>query len=111
MLVSILHRATGSALAGAAVVVLTWWLAAIAAGPAAFSLFQTAATHPLGTLVLIGLTWAFLHHLAGGLRHLWMDTGAGYDLKINRQVSIATMIASASLTVVIWAYLLLMKGA
>ena len=35
-------------------------------------------------IVLVGLTWAFWQHLLSGLRHLVMDTGAGFELKVNR---------------------------
>jgi succinate dehydrogenase / fumarate reductase cytochrome b subunit len=39
MLVSILHRATGTALAVGGGILFTWWLAAAAAGPAASANF------------------------------------------------------------------------
>jgi len=56
MAVSILHRATGVALSIGGLAVLTWWLIAIAEGPEAYDGFSAAAKHPLGILVLIGLT-------------------------------------------------------
>ena len=43
MLVSTLHRLTGGALAVAGLAVLTWWLGAIAEGPAAYARFSDAA--------------------------------------------------------------------
>src|ERR671929_48244 len=46
MLVSILHRATGTALSIAGLAVLTWWLMAIAEGQDAYSTFTKAAAHP-----------------------------------------------------------------
>jgi succinate dehydrogenase / fumarate reductase cytochrome b subunit len=102
MLVSIVHRMTGAALAIAGLAVLTWWLMAIADGPAAYDDFSAAAKHPLGLVVLIGLTWAFFQHLLSGVRHLVMDTGAGFELETNKRFAILTLVGSLLLTLAIW---------
>jgi succinate dehydrogenase / fumarate reductase cytochrome b subunit len=102
MLVSIVHRMTGAALAIAGLAVLAWWLMAIADGPAAYDDFSTAAKHPLGLVVLIGLTWAFFQHLLSGIRHLVMDTGAGFELETNKRFAILTLVGSLVLTLAIW---------
>ncbi|MEM8798478.1 MAG: succinate dehydrogenase, cytochrome b556 subunit [Pseudomonadota bacterium] len=101
MLVSILHRATGTALAFG-ILLLIWWLAAVAQGPAAYEQFLTAAYHPIGRLVLFGFTWAVLQHMCSGLRHLYTDTGAGYELKANRLSAAMTLVLSTSLTLLVW---------
>jgi succinate dehydrogenase / fumarate reductase cytochrome b subunit len=106
MAVSILHRATGSALSFAGLGILTWWLVAIASGPDAYATFVKAATHPLGLIVLIGLTWGFFQHLLSGIRHLVMDTGAAFDLGINKAFAILTVVGSVLLTALTWFYLL-----
>jgi succinate dehydrogenase / fumarate reductase cytochrome b subunit len=106
MTVSILHRATGTALSIAGLAVLTWWLMAIAQGPEAYATFTRAATHPVGLVVLIGLTWSFFQHLLSGIRHLVMDTGAAFDLGTNKTFAILTLVGSVLLTAVLWAYLL-----
>ncbi len=106
MLVSILHRVTGGALSVAGLALLTWWLAAIAGGPDSYADFTKAATHPLGLVVLIGLSWAFFQHMLSGMRHMLLDTGAGYELRTNKAMAVATMIVSALLTALLWAYLL-----
>jgi succinate dehydrogenase / fumarate reductase cytochrome b subunit len=106
MLVSILHRVTGSALAIAGLAVLTWWLMAIADGTDAYAKFSDAARSPMGLVVLIGLTWAFFQHLLSGMRHLVMDTGAGFELTTNKRFAILTIIGSVLLTALLWAYLL-----
>jgi succinate dehydrogenase / fumarate reductase cytochrome b subunit len=106
MVVSILHRATGAALSFAGLAILTWWLFAIAGGPDAYASFTKAATHPLGLVVLIGLSWSFFQHLLSGMRHLVMDTGAGFELGINKTFAILTIVGSVVLTAVLWFYLL-----
>jgi succinate dehydrogenase / fumarate reductase cytochrome b subunit len=106
MIVSILHRASGVALSFAGLAVLTWWLFAIAGGPDAYATFTSAATHPLGLIVLIGLSWSFFQHLLSGIRHLVMDTGAGFELGINKTFAILTIVGSVVLTAVLWFTLL-----
>ena len=102
MLVSILHRITGAALSLAGLAILVWWLMAIADGADAYGQFTTAATHPAGLVVLIGLTWAFFQHLLSGLRHLVMDTGAGFELDTNKRFAVLTLVGSLILTLLIW---------
>lgn len=103
MLVSILHRVTGGALTVAGLAILVWWLGAIAAGDAAYADFANAADHWFGKFVLIGLTWAFWQHLFSGLRHLVLDTGAGYELKVNRFWATMTIPAALLATAMTWA--------
>ena len=104
MVVSILHRITGMGLSIVGLAVLTWWLLAIAGGSDAYSSFAGAATHWLGKIVLIGLTWAFFQHLFSGIRHLLMDTGMGYELKANKAGANATIVGSIIATALVWAY-------
>jgi succinate dehydrogenase / fumarate reductase cytochrome b subunit len=109
MLVSILHRATGVGLSVLGLFILTWWLAAIAAGPAAHAQFRTCLGSPIGLIILIGLSWAFFQHLLSGIRHLVMDIGAGFELTTNKRFAVLTIVGSVILTVLLWAYLLGVK--
>jgi succinate dehydrogenase / fumarate reductase cytochrome b subunit len=106
MAVSILHRATGVALSFAGLAILTWWLYATAAGPAEYEAFTRAATHPVGLVLLVGLTWSFFQHLLSGIRHLVMDTGQAFELGVNKTFAILTIVGSVVLTAALWFYLL-----
>jgi len=110
MAVSILHRATGVALSFAGLAILTWWLFALgsADGYAKFEAFinWTALHVPWVKLVLIGITWSFFQHLLSGIRHLVMDTGAAFELGINKTFAILTIVGSILLTALVWFYLL-----
>jgi succinate dehydrogenase / fumarate reductase, cytochrome b subunit len=106
MLVSILHRVTGAGLSIVGLAVLTWWLTALAGGTDSYATFAKAAAHPVGIIVLIGLTWAFLQHLFSGIRHLVMDTGAGFELDTNKRFAILTLVGSILLTAALWVYTL-----
>ena len=111
MLVSILHRATGDGMALVGLGVLVWWLGALASGAEAYENFLWFANHPLGIVVLVGLTWAFFTHMMSGLRHFVLDIGAGYELDTNRMWSIASPIIAIVLTAALWAYIIFVKGA
>lgn len=106
MLVSILHRVTGGALSVAGLALLVWWLMAIAGGPTAYAKLAEATQHPVGLVVLVGITWAFFQHLLSGIRHLVLDTGAGYELNTNRFFSVMTIAGSLFLTALTWAALM-----
>lgn len=113
MLVSILHRATGVALAVAGGVILTWWLVALAGGEENYGSFIDLMTADSGgglnllpLLIAIGLTWSFFQHMFSGVRHLLLDTGAGYELKRNKAGAQATIAASLVLTLAVWALVL-----
>lgn len=103
MLVSILHRVTGGALAVAGLALLTWWLWALAAGADQYERFAALAMEPVGLIVLVGLTWAFWQHLLSGIRHLVMDSGAGFELRTNRFFAVLTIAGSLFLTALTWA--------
>lgn len=77
MLGSILHRATGFAnYIGLSLIVL--WLFAAAMGPGRYAQYEHVAAHPITQLILFGFTFSIIYHLLNGVRHLFLDAGAGY---------------------------------
>ena len=102
MVVSILHRATGTGMAIGAGLAFIWWLVAAATGPEAYATFLMVATSWFGYLVAIGLTWAFFQHMFSALRHFVMDIGAGYELRTNKMAALATMVGAVVVTLAIW---------
>jgi len=110
MAVSILHRITGSALAFGAIL-LAWWLVALATGHEYFNIVQGYAGSAIGRLVLFGITFALMQHLASGLRYLFTDTGKLYELKANTMSAKFTFVFSVVMTLVIWAAAYKVMGA
>jgi succinate dehydrogenase / fumarate reductase cytochrome b subunit len=106
MIVSILHRITGHALALGAVPLLLWWLWALASGPAAYDRWLAVAKGPLGYVAGVAVTWLALQHAANGIRHLVMDAGAGFDPAHARATASATLVFSLVLTLLIWAFII-----
>ncbi|HEY0446666.1 MAG TPA: succinate dehydrogenase, cytochrome b556 subunit [Allosphingosinicella sp.] len=106
MLVSILHRVTGSGLATVGAIAFVWWLAAAASGEQAYNDFTDLADDWYGVIVGIGLSWALFQHTASGIRHFVMDLGAGYELSTNKMWANVTIAVSLVLTVLLWLYIL-----
>ncbi len=98
---SILHRLTGVAL-GLGALLLVYWLAAAAAGPAWFEGARAVAGSWFGWLVLLGFTWALFYHLCNGIRHLFWDIGMGFELATARLTGGCVVLASFALTGAAW---------
>jgi succinate dehydrogenase / fumarate reductase, cytochrome b subunit len=110
MLVSILHRATGVGLATGGAAILLWWLLALAGGPEAYWAFLSIAKGWFGQAVLIALTWGVFQHMLSGVRHLYMDTGAGFEPGLSRRLATLTFVGSTLLTAIVWAAILVRGG-
>ena len=75
---SIANRFTGLALS-LGLVLLVYWLMALAGGPRSYARATRVLTLPLAKLVYAALVVAFCYHLVAGLRHLVWDTGHGLE--------------------------------
>ena len=100
-ILSITHRITGIALA-VGTVVLAYWLASAAYGPAAFGHAQALLGSFLGKLVLFGWTAALFYHLCNGIRHLFWDVGHGYEIAQANKSGRIVVATAAVLTVLAW---------
>ena len=109
MAVSIVHRVTGSGMATVGTILFVWWLSAMASGPASYAAFVDLFTLDSGKLniagyiVGIGLTLSFFQHMASGVRHLFMDAGAAFELGTNKRSALATFVVAVVLTAGFWA--------
>jgi succinate dehydrogenase / fumarate reductase cytochrome b subunit len=109
MVMSILHRITGAALYVGSLLA-AWWLVAAAIGPDYFAYVNgLLATWP-GMVVLVGYSWALIHHMLGGLRHFIWDTGSGLDIPSVDLLSWGTIVLSVLLTVALWLYIATERG-
>ncbi len=100
-LTSIMHRATGVALA-VGTLLMTWWLVAAASSDAAFATVQYFIGSPIGLLLLFGWTLALVYHLLNGVRHLAWDAGYGFEAPLYRTTGLGVLIGSVAVTVLLW---------
>ncbi|NNK77640.1 MAG: succinate dehydrogenase, cytochrome b556 subunit [Litoreibacter sp.] len=94
---SIFTRITGNALILAAILVV-WWFLAAAYGPEYFAVADGVITSWFGDLVMFGSLWAVWYHFLAGLRHLYWDTGRGFELDEAKMLAYGIMIGSFVLT-------------
>jgi succinate dehydrogenase / fumarate reductase, cytochrome b subunit len=109
MVMSILHRITGAALYFGTLLLAAWLISA-AMGETQFEFVNSLFAHPIGMLVLFGYTWALVHHMLGGMRHLVWDTGRGFQIWQVNTLSWLTIICSVALTLALWAAGLSLRG-
>ena len=110
MLMSIAHRISGAANA-IGFLLLVWWLVAIASGPEAYAQVSSFFGSLAGRTLLFLFSWALIHHMLGGIRHLIWDTGYGLDKTSIEILAWATIIGSITLTVLVWLAGYWFKGA
>jgi succinate dehydrogenase / fumarate reductase cytochrome b subunit len=101
MMMSVFHRITGVGLYYGTLL-LAWWLLAAASGPSAYSEIGWFMNTIVGRIILFGYTWALLHHMLGGIRHLIWDTGRGLEAHEREWLARATLGGSIVLTVMTW---------
>jgi succinate dehydrogenase / fumarate reductase cytochrome b subunit len=88
---SIAHRASGIFLV-IGTLLLVYWLTALAEGPDSYAQAQAFLGSGLGRLILFPWVFALFYHLCNGIRHLFWDMGAGFE--------ISTVYASGKIVVV-----------
>jgi succinate dehydrogenase / fumarate reductase cytochrome b subunit len=101
---SILHRATGIALALGSIA-LAYWLVSLAGGEESYRAAYRAFASPIGLAFLAGWSFAFFYHLFNGIRHLFWDAGWGFE-RFQRHASGWLAVAGALIaTAALWAFL------
>lgn len=109
MLMSGLHRITGTAnYFGTAF--LAAWLLAAAMGRKEYEMANAFLSHPIGMLLVFGYTWSVIHHMVGGIRHYIWDMGRGFTIGQVNMLSWLTIIVSLALTVLVWGIGLVSRG-
>jgi len=111
--VSILHRVSG-ALMFVLLPFVIWLFDTSLSSEISFARFRSAFQHGIGfvpgvliKLVTLALIWAYLHHLAAGLRFLWLDVS---HRSVNREFGCyksgrVVLVVSLVLTVILGAKL------
>lgn len=102
--VSIMHRVSGAVLF-LFIPLLLWLLQRSLASPQTFDAFRSAVSNPLLKMMLLGLLWAYLHHLCAGVRHLALDLDYGTELGAARVSSVIVLVVSIGLTLIAGAML------
>ncbi|MBS0389757.1 MAG: succinate dehydrogenase, cytochrome b556 subunit [Comamonadaceae bacterium] len=110
-MVSILHRVSGMLLF-ILLPFIIWLFDKSVSSEISFGSFTSAFTAGLGflpgwfiKLVALALIWAYLHHLAAGVRHLVLDVTHKTTKDFGRHSAVATLVFSIVLTLILGAKL------
>lgn len=101
MAMSITHRATGVALT-VGTLLLTVWLCAAANSPECYAWLNGFFGGFIGKFMLFGWSVSLYYHMLNGIRHLWWDTGHGFELGAVMRSSWIVIAGTILLTVVTW---------
>lgn len=101
-LVSILHRMSGAVLFLLLPLLLVLFELSLESAQT-FARFKAVSSHWAIKLIVIGVVWAYLHHLCAGIRHLALDLDYGTELATARASSWAVLAISAVLTLAVGA--------
>ena len=109
--ISILHRVSGM-LMFILLPLVIWMFDTSVSSEISFARFSAAFNVGLGfvpgwfiKLVTLALIWAYLHHLAAGVRHLYLDVSHKTTKDFGRQSAVATLVFSIGLTLILGAKL------
>ena len=101
MVMSILHRLTGVGLYFG-MFLFAWWLFAAATNQAYFEWVNGLFASIIGRLFLLGFSWALVHHMLGGIKHLVQDTGRAMEKDFTTKMAKLHWAASIILTILLW---------
>src|ERR1700680_4236635 len=97
---SIFNRFTGLGLS-LGLLLLVYWLMAVAEGAHAHARAARLLSHPLAKLLYGALIIAFCYHLVAGIRHLVWDTGRGLERAQSRRSAWLVVAVSIALILLI----------
>lgn len=95
------HRLSGIVL-GMCAVMLVALLIAAADGPRSYNALHAFIQSWPGQVLLFAGTFAFFLHLCGGIRHLFWDTGRGFELRTIYASGWTVVTVSVTLTAIAW---------
>ena len=100
-LVSISHRITG-VINIIAITIICAWVASLLLGETSYEFTKVFLQSIFGKFIILGLTWSFSFQILSEIRHLIMDLGYGFELKITRIIGLAVIIGSFIITILIY---------
>ncbi|MEY2677727.1 MAG: succinate dehydrogenase, cytochrome b556 subunit [Pseudomonadota bacterium] len=110
-IVSILHRISGLIMF-LLLPLLVWMFDTSVSSEISFAKFSAAFTVGLGfvpavlvKVVVLGLIWAYLHHLIAGVRHVYMDVCHAVSKEFGKSSAVFTLVVSLGLTAALGAKL------
>jgi succinate dehydrogenase / fumarate reductase, cytochrome b subunit len=99
-MVSILHRVSGASIF-LMLPFLLYLLQESLRSEISFAHFAGVVDNVFVKIILLGLSWAYLHHFTAGIRHLFMDTHMALDKDASQRTARWVLVISLSLTLLV----------
>ena len=100
-LVSISHRITGI-INFVSFIFICIWVFMLLLGENNYSLIEILLSSIIGKFLILFLTWSFSFQILSEIRHLIMDMGYGFELKITRISGLLVIFGSVLSTIIIY---------
>ena len=102
-LVSISHRITGI-LNILGITFVCFWVVYLLSGASSYEAINIFLDSFFGKFIILGLTWSFSFQMLSEIRHLLMDYGYGFDLKVANITGSIVIFGSIVLTCLIYIF-------
>ena len=102
-LVSISHRITGI-INIVGITLVCFWVIYLLSGASSYETINNFFNSFFGKFIILGLTWSFSFQMLSEIRHLLMDYGYGFDLKIANITGSIVILGSILLTCLIYIF-------
>ena len=99
-IVSILHRISGAGLF-LMLPFLLYLLQECLLSETSFEQFRGIMSYVFVKIILLGLSWAYLHHFTAGVRHLFMDNHLALDKDAAQKTARWVLVVSLALTALV----------
>ena len=97
-LVSISHRITGI-INIVVISLICLWASLLLLGESNYEKINLLLNSLIGKFIILAITWSFSFQVLSEIRHLIMDLGYGFDLKITKITGLIVIFGSIILTV------------
>ena len=98
-LVSITHRITGI-INIIGITFICIWSSLLLLGENNYEAINLFLKSLFGKFIILGITWSFSFQILSEIRHLIMDLGYGFELKITRITGLIVILGSIILTII-----------
>ena len=100
-LVSISHRITGI-INILVITLICFWVAFLLLGENNYEIVKIFLQSFFGKFLAIGIIWSFSFQILAEIRHLLMDLGYGFELKISKILGLIVIFGSFILAILIY---------
>ena len=97
-LVSITHRITGIVNI-VAITLICLWVSLLLLGESKYETISLLLNSSIGKFIVLGITWSFSFQVLSEIRHLIMDLGYGFELKVTKISGLIVIVGSIILTI------------